>query len=85
MRNLPRPRTAKVVFKVTLIDGFILFILQVILLQNLLTRSGSKGELSAKVIFNVSKRMAWRWTVIAEGPGGLFADCPWHSLCPDAE
>ena len=36
--------TAKVVLKVTLIDGFVLFVLQVILLLKLLIRSGNYGE-----------------------------------------
>jgi hypothetical protein len=35
--------TAKVVLKVTLIDGFILLLLQVILLLKLLIRSGNQG------------------------------------------
>ncbi|HKG78400.1 MAG TPA: DoxX family protein, partial [Pyrinomonadaceae bacterium] len=44
--------TAKVVLKVTLIDGFFLFVLQVILLLKLLIRSGNYGEFSLRKLFS---------------------------------
>src|SRR5215213_1384709 len=43
--------TAKVVLKVTLIYGFVLFVLQVILLLKLLIRLGNYGELVCESYF----------------------------------
>jgi len=50
-----------------------------IILRNL------KGGSSAKVIFHVSQRLAWRWTLAPASFGGLFTDRAEHRLCPDAE
>ena len=84
LRNKPPSNTTKEVLKVTLIYGFILFLPQVIfLLKFLITLS--KGELSAKVIFHVSQRMAGSWTVAPASACGLFTDRSGMWLCADAE
>jgi hypothetical protein len=68
-----------------MIDGFIPFLAQVIFPPKLVIGSVIEGELSAKVIFHLSWRMAWRWPAITASPRGLLTDCPGRRLSPNGE